>query len=136
MVACTDGFGTWAHLVTHVNPVFLLVLEQVTLQRSLLSVQFAEHKAEIAFMQLAVFHLGIQYAQGRRVFGGDDNTARVAVDAVDECGGKRLLAGGIIFPFFIEIPFDAGDEGINVFVLVRMAEKPCFFVSSSRFSSS
>ena len=79
-------------------------------------------------MKLPVFHFCIQYAQRGGIFGRDDDSAGITVNAVDERRSEGLLAGRIELALFIEITFDTGDEGVYLFMVVRVAEKARFFI--------
>ena len=55
----------------------------------------ANGDAEVGLFQLMVPDLLIDDAQGLGIFGGDDDTAGVPVDAVAQGGGKGVLPLGV-----------------------------------------
>ena len=88
----------------------------------------AVRQAEIGLVHLSVLDFLIENAQAFRVFGGDDNAAGVAVDAVGKGGRKGIFLFRFVFALFKQIPFDPRDERIGVFAVVRVAQQPDFFV--------
>ena len=79
-------------------------------------------------MDLPPLELFVQNTQGGGVLGGDDDAARVAVDAVDEGGRETVFVLRHIFAFFKQIPLHAENEGVPIFVFIRMNQKSCGFV--------
>ena len=88
--------------------------------------------AEVIFLNFPVLQLVVENAQGRGGFGGDDDAAGVPVDPVDQGGGEAVFRRRVVFPFFIEIPLYPKQEGVAVFLFVRMHQQAGFFVQQQQ----
>ncbi len=84
----------------------------------------AEHQATVALRQLPLPNLLVQYPQSRGVFGAEDDTAGVAVDAVAEGGGEGILPLGGILTGGHQVFKDAVNKGIHRPVVVHMDHQP------------
>ena len=90
------------------------------------------YDAQVVFFDLPFLELLIQDPQCFRRFGGYHNAAGIPIDAVDQRGCKARLPGRIVSPFFIEIPLYAKQEGVAVFLFVRMHQQAGFFVQQQQ----
>ncbi len=84
--------------------------------------------AKVKFTDFPRPELFVQNPQGRGVFGGDHDAAGVAVNPVDQRRGKAVFPGGIVFSLLIEVPLDARNQGIPVFLVVRVDQQPDLFI--------
>ena len=81
------------------------------------------HDAEVELLQLAGLDLFIEHPQGGRVFGRDDDAARIAVDPVAEGGRKAVLPGGVVLALLVEVVEDAVDQRVRLAALVLVDEQ-------------
>ena len=85
-VLCAYLLGAFDLGFVHRDLVLALVFRKVSAEDIAVLAGLAVNKAEVVFLDLPCFHLLVQYPQSLGVFRGNDNTARVAVDAVYERG--------------------------------------------------
>ena len=97
---------------------FLLVLQQEAGHLALRGTGAAQGDAQVPLVDLPIPDLLIDDAQGLGVFGGDDDAAGVAVDAVAQGRGEGVLPPGIPLPLLIQIRLDVVDEGVDLLCLV------------------
>ena len=83
---------------------------------------------QVELGDLPVPDLLVKDAQGLGVLGGHDDAAGVAVDAVAEGRSKGVLVPGVPLLLLVEIGLNMGDEGVHLFVLVRVAQQARPFV--------
>ena len=112
-----DGMGEHLHL----GPV--LVLQQKALQRPPGRAHAAVDDGQVVFGDLPVPDLLVEHPQGLCVLGGHDDAAGVPVDAVAQGGGEGMLVPGVPLLLLIEVGLDVGDEGVDLLVLVGVAEQ-------------
>jgi len=83
---------------------------------------------QVELGDLPVPDLLVKDAQGLGVLGGHDDAAGVAVDAVAQGRSKGVLVPGIPLLLLVEVGLNVGDEGVHLFVLVRVAQQARPFV--------
>ena len=110
--------------IGNVHAVLSFVFFEIPFEQRTFFYEGAVYDTQIVFVNFPPLELLVENAQGGGVFGGNDNAACVAVDAVDECGHKAVFVLRVIFPFFKQIALHAENEGVTVFVLIRMHQKP------------
>ena len=121
-------------LCKHPDLVLALIFGHVGGQRRLVFLWSAAEQAEVEFFHLARFHLLVEDPQALRVFGGDHDTAGVAVDAVDERRRERLVRFGIIFAFFIQIVLHARHQRVKVIAFVLVHDHAGLFVEQQQIA--
>ena len=97
---------------------FDLILQKKALDLPLGRLGTAHGDAEVGFFDLVIPDLLVEDAQRLGVFGGDDDAAGVAVDAVAKGRGKGVFPPGVPLPLLVEIGLDVVDEGIDLLRLV------------------
>ncbi len=70
----------------------------------------------------------VENAQCVGVFGGYDNSACVAVNAVNERRSEGKFAFRLIFSFFKKITLDSCYERVDILAVVRVREQTGLFV--------
>ena len=123
-----DFLGAVRRAAEYRHLVLTLVFRDVARQDAAVLLRLAVHQTEVVFFQLAGFHFEVEDPQAFGVFRGDDDAARVAVDAVDKGRRKSLLRFGVIFALVIEVVLHPRDERIKVIALVGMDDHPGLFV--------
>ena len=97
---------------------FLLVLQQEAGHLPLRGTGAAQGDAQVPLVDLPVPDFFVDDAQGLGVFGGDDDAAGVAVDAVAQGRGEGVFPSGVPLPLLIQIRLDVVDEGVDLLRLV------------------
>ena len=87
---------------------------------------------QIKFSDLAVPDLLVEDAQGLGIFGGQDDPAGIAVDAVAQGGGEGVLVPGVPLLFLIKVGLDMGDQGVDLFLFVGVAQQARPFVEQQQ----
>ena len=78
---------------------------------------------QVVFGDLPVADLLVEHPQGLGVLGGHDDAAGVPVDAVAQGGGEGVLVPGVPLLLLIEVGLDVGDQGVDLLVLIGVAEQ-------------
>ena len=97
---------------------FLLVLQQEAGYLPLRRPGRPHGDAEVALVDLTIPDLLVDDPQGLGVFGGDDDAAGVAVDAVAQRRGEGVLPPGVPLPLLVEVCLNVVDEGVDLLRLV------------------
>ena len=109
------GLGTGLRGVGDKNPVFLGILEKISLQGAFLGFRAALHNGKIPLVHFPVLNLLVDDPEGLGGFCGDDDAAGIPVDPVAQGGGEGVFLPGPPFPLLIKIGLDMVDEGFAVF---------------------
>ncbi len=104
----------------HPDGIFVAVLEQPVRKNCFLGGGDAVDQAQIVFLHLAQADFFIQNPQSLRRFGGHDDAAGIAVDAVAQSRREGLLLIRVPLPLLIEIGFDMVDQRIRSALVVFM----------------
>ena len=118
-----DGLGARSGVFVDIDPVLLLVLPQIAFEDPCGRLRRAVDGTQVELVDLPVLHLLVQDTQRLGGLGRQDDAAGVPVDAVDERRCKGLLRVRVVLPFFIEVPFDPADEGVDIFPVVGMCQQ-------------
>ena len=82
------------------------VLHEICRHRIPLPRQDTVYRRKVELADLIVADLFVHFSKCCRVFCGDHNATRIAVDAITERGGKGLLCLGIVFSLSPQICLD------------------------------
>ena len=117
-VAGNGGLAAGNGPVVYGHLLFLLVLQQEAGYLPLRGSWRPHGDAEVALVDLPIPDLLVDDPQGLGVFGGDDDAAGVAVDAVAQRRGEGVLPPGVPLPLLVEVCLNVVDEGVDLLRLV------------------
>ena len=120
LISGHGGLGPGHRLVKHKYLLFLLVLAQEVLHLPRRWPGCAQGDAEVTLGQLVVTDFIVDDAQGLGIFGGDNDAAGIAVDAVAQGRGKGVFPPGIPLPLLVEIRLNVVYKGVHLLRFVRM----------------
>ncbi len=105
-IICMAGFGTGLGGIGHKYPIFLGILKKIPLKTSVFLLQRPFHNGQIPLIHLPVLDLLIHNTQSLCRFGGNDDAAGIAVNAVAQCRGEGMFLPGTPFLFLIQVCLD------------------------------
>ena len=127
-----DLFFTVVLPIADADGIRPFILAVIGGQHGVTRLRRALYRAQIELFDLSVANLLIHHAQRPGIFGGDDDSAGVAVDAVAQRGSKAVFFVGIIFAFFIQVALHAQIERVAVVAAVLVTDDADLFVQDQK----
>ena len=109
------GFGTLLRCFCDKNAIFDSIFKEIAPQCPVFWLGDAVYDTQILLCKFMVLDLLIHNPKRLCIFGGNHNTAGIAVDAVAQRRGKGMLCPGIPLVFGIEIGLNMIDQGFAIF---------------------